>query len=43
LKEGKEERERLKRDIEGCKQMFLKNSPTRRSQREVRATSAHNY
>jgi hypothetical protein len=36
LKKGKEEIERLKRDIEGYKQMFLKNIPTpQRSQCEM--------
>jgi len=39
LKKGKEEIERLKRDVEGHKQKFLKNTPTpHRSQYEVHAT-----
>jgi hypothetical protein len=36
LKKEKEEIERLKRDVGGHKQKFLKNTPTHRSQHEVR-------
>jgi hypothetical protein len=47
LKNGKEEIEGLKREIEGYKQMFLKNAPTpHKSQSEVRATLVlqhHNF
>ena len=46
LKMGKEEIERLKLEIEGYKQKFLKNVPTpHRSQCEVRATLVvqHHY
>jgi hypothetical protein len=46
LKKEKEKTERLKREIEGSKQKFLKNTPTpHRSQCEVRATVVvqHHY